>query len=223
MQHVNLAATVTHDSVFWLWKTKTDCGSVVLRARPPGGPRRDPSPAALVCVTVAVVPGVGAVVFDPTGTLLDSWSRAAPVEMPLIGSSHPPCVRDPIWKKEKQQQQQPRQSCSVVQSLANPLATATVCDDAATHFYIIKVKLYLECWGDGTFCRHKLQTVRSTLSCWWRTTPEKTQKCFWLQHTLFLYWSNERFFGYCLNQEDTVYLSVYVYKWLSGYCINWIN
>jgi len=55
------------------------------------------SPGAQVGVAVAVVSGVGAVVFDTAGTLPDARPRAPPVGMPLVGSSDPPGERDAIW------------------------------------------------------------------------------------------------------------------------------
>lgn len=55
-------------------------------------------PGAQVSITVAVVFGISAVVFNTTGTLLYTWSWAPPVRMPLIGSSYPPGKRGSIWE-----------------------------------------------------------------------------------------------------------------------------
>ena len=51
----------------------------------------------MVCVTVAVILGVGAVPVDATGTFLDAGPRAAPVEVLLAAPADPPRVRGPIW------------------------------------------------------------------------------------------------------------------------------
>lgn len=56
-------------------------------------------PRTQVGITVTVVFGIGAVVFDATGALLDPRSRAPPVAVPLVGSSHPPGKRDTIWEQ----------------------------------------------------------------------------------------------------------------------------
>lgn len=56
-------------------------------------------PRTQVGITVTVVFGIGAVVFDATGALLYPRSRAPPVAVPLVGSSDPPGKRDTIWEQ----------------------------------------------------------------------------------------------------------------------------
>lgn len=60
-------------------------------------------PLLVVCVTVAVVLGVGAVPVDATGTFLDARHWAPPVEVFLTALTHPPRVRGPIWGASKPQ------------------------------------------------------------------------------------------------------------------------
>lgn len=60
------------------------------------------SPRPQVGVTVTVVFGVGAVVLDAAGTLLNPGSRAAPVAVALVSSPHPPGEGDPVWEQRPQ-------------------------------------------------------------------------------------------------------------------------
>lgn len=55
----------------------------------------------MVCVTVAVVLGVGAVPVNATGTFLDAGTWAPPVEMLLVGAAHPPRIGRPIWEANR--------------------------------------------------------------------------------------------------------------------------
>lgn len=56
------------------------------------------SPRTHVSITVTVVFGVGAVVFDAAGALLYPRSGAPPVAVPLVGSPDPPGERDTVWE-----------------------------------------------------------------------------------------------------------------------------
>lgn len=54
-------------------------------------------PLFMVRITVAVVLGVCAVPVDATGTFLDAGPRAPPVEVLLVGPTHPPRIGGAIW------------------------------------------------------------------------------------------------------------------------------